>query len=277
MVRNSSYLKVALFCVLALGLQWGIALGWYIDLTDSPWHTESSGEREYCVYNNTGERVFLYHDKTGGKYTLEPGEKGFPAHAGEKLKYHPHEIRCGFPDGRRQCVVRLAPFGYDPGLVLETAEQRQAGNEPSRRAGMPWAAEQSGELQPSEGQVRKASAMAPARTNGVNPPELLRQILERMVYVYHRERGEKKDRKLAELADVFDRHLAGTLPRETAAKLKEYETLCQCVHERAASGMSLDEIYREGLCGSRSTRDVRTEIVNDFARRVRRYSESPAM
>jgi len=133
------------------------------------------------------------------------------------------------------------------------------------------------EVQPPAQEVRKASAPPSARSDTVNLSELLRQVLERMVHVYHRERGVEKDRKLAGLKEVFDRHLAGVLPNDTAAKLKEYEALCQCIHQRAASGMSLDEIFREGRCGTRSTRELRTEIVNDFAQRINRQSRRPAM
>lgn len=289
-MKNSTYLKVALLCLLGLGTQVGVALGWNIDLTYSPWHTDSSCDDEYCVYNTTGERVFVYHEKTGAKYTLGPGENGYLTHKGAKLQCHPNELRCGFLDGRRQCVVRLAPFGYKPGIVLEALDFRPAYPVRPRAVAPPPAMHaremqspqresrpSAREVQPPPQEVRKASAPPSARSETVNLPELLRLLLERMVHVYHRERGEEKDRKLAGLKEVFDRNLAGILPKDTAAKLKDYEALCQCIHQRAASGMSLDEIFREGRCGTRSTRELRTEIVNEFTQRLNRQSHRPAM
>lgn len=276
-MRVSSFLKVVPVCALLVGFHAGFGFGWNIDFTLSPWHSDPSCQDEFSVYNNTGERVFIYHDKTGIKYTLEPGQSGELTYKGSKLKFHPNEIRCGFPHGTKQCVVKSAPFGFNPALVLEALNYPHATPAPSPRPETPPLIRRAPAVQPPEREVRKASAPAPARNDSESLPELLRLLLERMVYVYHRERGEAKNRKLSELKEVLDRQLAGSLPPETAARLKDYEALCQCIHERAASGMSLDEIFKEGRCGARSTRELRAAIVSDFAQHIRRHYARPAM
>jgi hypothetical protein len=91
--------------------------------------------------------------------------------------------------------------------------------------------------------------------------EAMRDYLERMVHVYYRNDAVEAGPKLSALKSRYRRLINGLASSELYRDLAEYEKLCQCIHRRAGSGLTLEEIYARRLCGNTTTKRKRAEIV----------------
>lgn len=93
--------------------------------------------------------------------------------------------------------------------------------------------------------------------------------MERMIHIYIRFSGPEQHAKLNELRarhrDITD----GPAYSQIAEDLRQYETLCKCVHSYRLKGMSPEEIYGMRLCGALSTREARNAVLARLQATVR--------
>jgi len=253
--------------------------GWSPSTPSNTFHREP---RAYLIYNGTGTRVFVYHPNTAAKYTFEPGQSGYLAHEGEELAFYPEQIRCEALQPGKICVIHAVTFDLVPGLILKAVAFRPPTRVPQNVAGA--------RVRPSE-RARPVSPRRPASGVGNTPDrgrdsvsprprasadssDTLRRFMERMVTVYYRSRAAEKDRKLAELDRIYREKLRPILSSELNKELEGYEDVCQCIHEKVRSGVGLPTIFKDKICGDRTTKQIRSDIVSKFERRLRYSARS---
>ena len=257
---------VALLSVAPLGACAYVCSDWVPTRVWNPAYYIPKKRGAYQVYNNTGVTVFVYHQRSGTRYTFRPGQSGYLATNGGKLEFHPSELRCGSPEAGKECIIRFAMFGQAPGIVLELPRYRPAAYV------RPRVAVRRQPRQPTRATQRPPSGRSQSYHAG-DAGEILRTFLERMVHIYCHSRGAEKERKLADLRSAFNRRLRGRIPRNIYPELERYESVCRCIHEQIRSGAPLATIFKERRCGGRSTKQIRAEIVAGF-RHQTRYSQA---
>ncbi|GEM_PF-865844 len=224
------------------------------------WESRNAATPEplaYLLYNNTGTPVFVHHYKTGANFTFDRAQSGYLTYERKRLKFHPTELRCSSVQPSKRCVVRFVRFGLVPGLVLELLDSQPIDYIKEKRVDFKQQRHVPGNLVSPSSQSGK----------GADLRKPLRIYLERMVHIYYHSRGADKNRKLANLRSMFNSTLRQMVPKDLLSNLERYEAVCQCIHNGARSGLSIQEIFRQKTCDTRTTKQIRSEILNRLGRR----------
>jgi hypothetical protein len=253
--------SATLWSLLAVLSLFGEARAWNLD----PWSMLPSKADSYAIYNMSSIPVAVYHRKTGARYVWAPGFLGYPAINGVKLNYVPSELSVDAGDPSLRATIRLVNQYCEPTLVIEAGPIQTASystdsnDEPRRpfvRAPVPR-----GTAARAEERPKAPQAATPPPASGPDPRERLRSFMERMVHAYIRFRGPELTRRLDELKASHRDLLDGRTNPELSEHLRNYESLCRCVHEFRLKGATTDEIYGRRLCGRISTREARAALL----------------
>ena len=91
---------------------------------------------------------------------------------------------------------------------------------------------------------------------------LLKEYLKRLVAICSSSTDAALDSKLALLKAHYQSMTVQMKSAELKAALAKYEKVCRCINRSRNSGTSLKVIYSRNLCGSPSTKRMRTNIIN---------------
>ena len=91
---------------------------------------------------------------------------------------------------------------------------------------------------------------------------LLKEYLERMVYICSKSTDAALDSKLALLKTHYRSVIDQTESAGLSTALAKYEEVCRCVNRSLNSETALKDIYSGNLCGSIATKQLRTNMVN---------------
>lgn len=97
--------------------------------------------------------------------------------------------------------------------------------------------------------------------NMPNQCTLLRDYMERLAHIYYNSSNAAEDRRLRLLKAKYRPLVDRTLAPDLAVELEKYESLCRCIHDMLASGLSMPAIHARRICGRITTKEKRLEIL----------------
>jgi hypothetical protein len=100
-------------------------------------------------------------------------------------------------------------------------------------------------------------------SKGPSTCHLLKQYLERLVHIYCNSDNELLPAKLRRLRKKYLKLTDQIQRTELGTEVSRYEEVCKCIHRHRNTGSSLNSILSRNLCGSTSTKRLRTVLVDN--------------